>query len=315
MIKVVIKSIALFLVLYTFLIVVSSFDNKTLPDNSSVVRVNVAKEYTSLDYLFIGPSFTYDAINPLVFDSLGYKTYNLGVATAGPYFYEIVIDDYIKASPSKPKNLIINVSLLTFCDASDNWGKYPIHRYLNEPLKNEYIYWNYSSIQDYIKMMRNSFGKSVNSFVTKQNDNELRQTDFAAIRKYKGFTPQTAICNDSTVKADAPEYKGFLSFSCPNEKKVKALIQLIKKYNQQGIQTILFDIPVNKGVDFFTDEYKKKYEETCNELRKEGFQFFHCGLELDDTCFSNIDHMNLKGAAIYTNYLIQQLALKAKQSH
>ena len=111
--------------------------------NPNIYRLNIVSNYDNLDILFLGNSHCYSGIIPRMLDSIGVNSYNLGIATAGISFYEIIINDYLLNVNTPPQNIFIYLGPLTFSSKSDNYIKYPIHRYLDNPISNIEVVLNY----------------------------------------------------------------------------------------------------------------------------------------------------------------------------
>ncbi len=79
-------------------------------------RLKNSIRFDSLDLLFLGSSYTYSSINPLIFEEAGYRCYNLGISGTGVYFTELILEDYFKIglleNPEKELNLIFTIRLL-----------------------------------------------------------------------------------------------------------------------------------------------------------------------------------------------------------
>lgn len=237
----IIKGIVLISIISLSVWIPGLFDNITHSNNLNILRIKNSRHFQELDYLFIGNSYTYSAINPQFFDSLNYKTYNLGIATAGACYYELIIDDYLKQAASFPKNIIVLISPMTFSDKSDSWEAYPIHRHLNKPLSNKYILEKYKiGIGRYLKLLRKS---SINGW--KNVFKSLFSIDFEADgdgKTYKGFEFVDDVYSQETYDKTLNLYLSLLKDKFPLEK-LEYLINVAEGYKAQGINVIFHEIP------------------------------------------------------------------------
>lgn len=310
MVKLTRKIVLLALPLIISLLLVERYDNSLPVIDASIARVKVAPTIDSLDYLFIGPSYCYDGIYTPMFDSLKKSTFILGVATAGPYFYDILIDDYLKSCKTKPKNILINISLATCSDVMDNWSAYPIHRYLNNPISNESVYLNYAKFNDYKLLLRKSVKKSISNIFSNENNinknfNKLKND----VLHTKGYSYTDQIVNDSMIKKSESVYKKFKT-SIFNQKKARCLIDLVKKCKFKNIKVILFEIPTYKLKNYLTPKYINEYNVFKKEIVENNIVLIENGSGLNSSMyFSSIDHMNNNGAKFFTKNLIHKLEI------
>jgi len=313
------KAFLLFTIIFLPVLLVGRYDNIIPSDNRNVYRIEVSKHFDQLDYLFVGNSYTYSGIIPAYFDSLGLETYNLGIATAGIHYYELLIDDYLKQTSKKPRNLLLLITPMTFSNQSDNWLAYPIHRYLDEPISNELITVKYRVGQSYFKMARKSAVNGISNLGIKYLGREPSTTLLPdkvramkdSIMECKGFYQRDGTYNPSIYEKDKPLYLPLLDSSFPFDE-LNDLINLCEKYAEKGIQVILYEMPTNKLQDFISKSYLANYEKAVLTLKKSN-RVIRNRLNLDSSYYCNIDHMNIKGATAYTQYLIEQLRLETDQ--
>jgi hypothetical protein len=288
-------------------------------NNPNIVRIKNAPKYPNLDYLFIGSSYTYSAIIPAILDSTGIKTYNYGIATAGPYFYEVLIDDYIKSSKSLPKHIVFDISLLTFSSKSDNWSSYPVHRYLNYNLSNEYISVKYNLIDKYFQLLQKSLSKGIANIFHRlkcyyRNErilNVLKASDpkVCEIIDSKGFEKVCEYQNKIKEVKEFPIYKSIGNSEFDN-KKAEYLKSLILKYSSLGIEIIVIYLPTNNLKNFFADKYKAEFQKFNEELRlNKNVKVIDVDskLKLNDYDFRNTDHINCYGALKISRYICNKL--------
>jgi hypothetical protein len=305
MLRLAFKTVILILAVFAVFFVFSKFDNKNL-DDESILRVTVAKDIKNLDYIFVGPSYVYNGIIPAQFDSLGLNTFNLGQATVGPCFSELLINDYIKASGSKPKNILLSMSYTTFSDvASDAWDKMPLHRYLNFPLSNEQVAGRYANINTYVKLLRNSFKKGLGNLAGR-NAAAWNESTRERIRQQKGYAKNLDVYTPSQYLQERQLFLPYLKGAYSYEKE-KLFFDIIDHCEKQNIHVVVIEPPTFRLKDFFTDKFKIEYEKMKEKISARGIELINPGPGMDSTCFKNLDHLNYKGARIYTGYLVSKL--------
>ena len=318
--KFIIKGLIFLCTLILIVWLISYFDNDIMSENNpNIVRIKNASKYPNIDYLFIGSSYTYSAIIPAILDSSGIKTYNYGIATAGPYFYEVLIDDYIKSSMSVPKHIVFDISLLTFSSKSDNWSSYPVHRYLNHDLSNEYISLKYNSIDKYFQLLQKSLSKGIANIFhrikcylrNEKSPNVLKASDpiVCEITESKGFEKVCEHQNKMKKAKELPVFRNIGTSEFDN-KKAEYFESLILKYSNLGIEIIVIYIPTNSLKNFFTDKYKEKYQKFNEELRSnKNVKVIDVDstLKLNDYDFRNTDHINCYGALKISRYICNKL--------
>src|SRR5262249_28716300 len=163
----------------------------------------------------------------------------------------------------------LSFSYITFSDlASDNWDKYPIHRYLAQPLSNEAVCLRYDGYSRYTSMVSNSLRKSINALWSRERGPTAAEY-FAAIKQkdsLKGYDARPLVVfTDSLYNADKIKYEGFLEDNFSTKRKDK-LFELITSLEKQGIHVILLESPAFKIRNFFNDPYIADYERFRIEL-------------------------------------------------
>jgi hypothetical protein len=304
----------LVLPLICILLFIESRDRMLPSTDGSVARVKVAAELCPADYLFVGPSYCYNGIYIPAFDSLEQSAFILGVATAGPYYYEVLIDDYLKSCKVKPKTVCLSLNLATCSDVLDNWTAYPIHRYLNEPLSNELVFYRYTNFKDYILLMRKSIKKTFSAVF--ENKKELiakRNKVEQYTSESRGFSGTDEIVNDSIIKANEHNYEKFKT-TVFNNRKADHFIGLIKKYKDQNVNIVVFEIPTFKLKTYLTPQYLQDYNLFKHKLKELDINFVEDEKTVDDyRFFSSTDHMNSSGAIVFTRGLINKLELQERK--
>lgn len=317
-------SVLLILILVT-VFVFSKFDNRLKNEtNPNILRIHNSIGYDSLDYLFIGSSYTYSSINTYYFDSAGIKTYNLGVATAGPYFYEIIINDYLKKSKCKPKCIVMDLSLLTCSDKSDNWISYPVHRYLNYPVSNEYITQKFSVYKDYLSIMQKSFSKGIanffySDFLFNFFDDEINtlSEEYIRINDFKGFEKISDTLDENIITKENHIFNKFNNAEF-NHNKADKLLNLINSIVKDNINVCIIQIPTNYLYTYFPENYINEFDKLCQQIRNNKNVTFivpDSTLKLSEKNYRNADHMNFSGANIYTRFLFDKLKFNKNEKY
>jgi hypothetical protein len=247
---------------------VSLLDNKDkkYSENQNIIKLQNLSKIDSLDFLFVGNSYCYSGIEYSMFDSLDIRTFNLRIATAGPLFYKLIINDYISSVKKYPTYIFLPVSPTSFSNGSDNFIAYPIHLYLANPLSNFAITSSeLRSIFLYPELMHKSYMKGVkNIFHFSKSEPE---NTFNSILNYKGYESSTIIVNDKIIEETENLYTPFKN-DIISLSKYSMLLDIISQLEQKGIKIILFDLPSNKLVRYYNDEFNKTYENKIQELKK-----------------------------------------------
>jgi hypothetical protein len=200
--------VAVFVIVFIVLMkLMGGFDNidKQTSTNPNIIRIANAHRFDSLDILFVGSSASYSGVNPVYFDSMGLRTYNLSIAAAGPYFYELLVNDYIGSVKQKPKTVFILVMPNTFSEKVDDFYEIGIHRYLENSLSNEKIVQVYPDWTTYPYLLVKSFQKGVGNVLS------MKKASAAVIRKEiddKGFYRSDEQTSIEKEKKEFPLHEG-----------------------------------------------------------------------------------------------------------
>lgn len=246
----------------------------------------------SIDLLFLGSSYTYSSLNPIFFDSLGLKSYNLGISGTGVYFIELTLDDFYNSVEIKPKYVIIDISHFTFCDKSDDFLSYPLHRYLNKPFSHESLLLKYPDyLPNYLQLLAKSSKKGLSSFVSKNSyiDDSTCQN--------RGFYSDYTIRNQTIERQESIKLK-FLKEAKFCEPKFRKLVELAATYQNRGCQIFWFEAPTQELKLFFNEAYRADYEIALAKLKQnpafKEIPIEDIKLNLQD--YRNTDHLNTYGA-------------------
>lgn len=267
--------------------------------NHNIHRLKLAAAHDSLDILFIGNSYTYSSIMPSAFDSLGLKTFNLGTASAGPLFYEIILDDYLEGSNQYPKTVAFTISPTTFSILSDNFEAYPIHRYLEKPLSNEFVAIQAGSPILYAHLIQKSAKKGADNLIGIVENEATTKT----ITR-RGFYPNRKEFSDSVYEATKEFYTPLKNANF-NNLKAKRLLSLAAELEKKGVNLIFLEVPTNCIEEFFPGAFLKNYNQFKIRLRSE-YPLISYPKEIPPSFYRNIDHMNLEGAKIYSKFLTRE---------
>jgi len=251
----------------------------------------------------MGSSITYASINPAYFDSIGLRTFNFGIATAGPQFYEILIDDYLKNTHKTPMNVALAINPAMFTNKADDFKAYPIHRYLKTPVSNIELVMKYNMWLDYPGLLHKSSLKgfrNIGTFIMRKKSGKN-----ADPMQTKGFYP-----SEDTYSEDGVNHEGYYGEIALKdfEGKTQKLIEVAEKYKELGINIIFHEVPDFKLRSNLSENLLQKYDTFLEQIKKDDrFTFYDTYFELDSTHFRDYEHMNNKGADNYTKYFIAQI--------
>jgi len=284
---------------------VGRFDNvnAVYSDNGNIKRIKQKANFDSLDILFVGNSYCYSGINPAYFDSINIQTFNLGIPTAGPYIYELVVDDYLRDAKHLPENVFFLISPMTFSSKADNFPAYPIHRYLNQPISNEKLVLEYGIVDQYVNLSKKSFVKGIENLKS-----GIITTAAISPLENKGYSPSDVVVNDSIVKNSESLYLDLLKNKL-NQDYVQHLMDLSDRLLAKGVKVTYFELPTYKLKNYFNPDYLEDYEGVI-EAVLEKYGLVRISPNMSDLNYRNIDHLNANGATKCTLEMIRQLNLK-----
>jgi len=285
-------------------LIVSSFDNidKNTSNNSNIISLQNKSNFENLDVLFLGNSYCYSSIKPAMLDSVDIKSYNLGIASAGVEFYELIINDYLNNVSEYPETIFLLITPMTFSSKTDIYTDYPLHRYLENPISNFEIAITYDHFDELMPMYKRSVKKGFSNIFSY---NKFKQKSIIDM-KNKGFIESNQLVNKDIISKTIPWFSPLLN-DIWDQNKVKKLKDLTKFIKSKGIEVVYFELPTNQLNNYFSQKYLMFYEKAVKTLSKsEKF------LSIDDSLFltihyKDIDHMNSDGATIATNEVIKYL--------
>ena len=298
--------INLFKFIFTFcicFIIMSSmtyFDNfdKKYSNNHNILSLNNVADFDSLDILFIGNSYTYSSIKPSLFDQQGLKTYNLGIATAGVDFYNLIINDYLDNTNSLPKTVFILLSPTTFSKKSDNFSMYPVHRYINNPISHLEMASNFNREKELINLYKKSMKKVISNikyFFARKVENNFQ---------HKGFYFSDVVFDRESINTEF--YNPFFQESF-DINKIRKFEDFILNLSKKEVKVIFYELPTNHLERYFNDEYLLSYNYFVNNLSN-SFPLLKVNkLLFNEDNYRNVDHMNNSGANLATKQIIYYL--------
>ncbi len=297
--KITFFTLSFFVFIVIPIILISTQDNKDkfTTGNSNIIKLQMKSQFDSLDVLFIGNSYCYSSINPIMLDSVGINSYNLGIANAGVVFYELIINDYLNHIKKYPRKVFITISPMTFSSASDNFQNYPIHRYLEKPISNleialKYNYWN-----EFLMMYKKSINKRIKNLISSNSSVKKLSP------KNKGFYGSSVVFSDSIEQQTKHLYHKFKEEQFDNSMYFD-LIKIFQNLDDKGIEVIFIEIPTNRLSNYFNNSYLNDYENLINKLGEHSPILRLDSKKFKINNYRNIDHMNSSGAYIATKEII-----------
>jgi hypothetical protein len=294
--------LGIFLIIIPFLLI-GNYDNldKDTSDDGNIISLQNKSSFDSLDILFIGNSYCYNAVNISYFDSLNIHAFNLGIATAGVQFYDLVLNDYYDNVTSSPKKVLLLVTPMTFSSKSDNFSIYPIHRYLENEKSNFDIAFNFNRTGELSAMFKKSFLKGMANIVSEREIYDVKNR-----LKYKGYRPNAVVVNENKISKSEHFYLPLQSDNF-DKSRLQDLLKIANRISLKGAEVIFFELPTNLLNNYFSTKYLSDYEDGLTSLSQK-FEF----ISIDSSLFSqndyrNIDHMNSSGAHIATKEIIRLL--------
>ena len=264
---------------------------------------------------------------PRMLDSIGVNSYNVGIATAGISFYEIIINDYLLNFNNPPQNIFIYLGPITFSSKSDNYIKYPIHRYLDNPISNIEVVLNYKlyenssfkNYKNYFLTMTNklhdahslyfkSFNKGLKNLYNLRNNSDVDDSNLIEILN-KGYSPSFKVATDSTLSSDKENYTS-LKFENFNFNKLDKLYEIVELLEMKNISVKFFELPTFGLNDLFNEEYISDYENSIKKIAETYKVISYNKLLFNIKHFRDIVHLNHFGAKIATKEIINFLLIQ-----
>lgn len=275
--------------------IISSFDNldKFSNNNSNVQKFVNSSSKDSLDILFIGNSYCSAGVDSELLDSLELKIFNFGIATSGVIFYDLIVKDFLLGVNKKPKYIFILLSPTTFSSKSDFFSTYPVNRYLNEPINNFSLLLNYP-IRNYAQLLKTSFKKGIKNLINSKAENNQVPLNIGLKRNINKNKKMYEVFRDDKF----------------DEGKLNQLKKTIFYLNSKNINVCFFQIPTNELTYYFNDSYLKKYNLLVDSLKKDFCTIIIESEGFDQSYFTDIDHLNRKGAKKVTQSIYEKIKEK-----
>lgn len=304
--KLFIRNIALFLIGFIAFVVVpilfvSSYDNsdKNTSENHNIISLQTKSSYDNLDILFVGNSYCYSSINTHILDSLNIHSFNLGIATAGVQFYDLILNDYFENIKTPPKKVLILVSPLTFTSKADNFNAYPIHRYLESEKSNLDISIKYNRLTELVSMYMKSTEKGLINLLFKRGLDQNKERS-----NNKGFMASDIVVSPKIISKDEHLYLALKNESL-EAAKVSNLLEIAESIREKGSEVIFFELPVNILHEYFSKYFLADYEKALLKIKKD-YRLLSINPDLfTSENYRNIDHMNSTGALIATKEILR----------
>lgn len=286
-------------------LVLGLFDNidAKRTDNLNILRLQHSADYSDLDYLFVGSSYVYSGIDPELFAAEGWDIYNLGSPSAGPYFNQIITDDYLNGAKTPPGTIMLLMDPMMFASSADNWRLYRIHRYLREPLSHFALVKKFSAWTDYPSLLLNSAEMGLRN-IGRQLSGSRKALDVPDLNR--GFMPSDEVVTEKIIR-ETKQYYTHLEDTHFDIEKVKHYQRYIQQLKDQGHEVILFEVPSHLVTAFLTEDYLISYEVALEYLAEADHDILFNDLKLAENCYRNIDHLNSQGAAQLSASLIEKL--------
>ncbi len=272
----------------------------------NIARVKESFYEDSLSILFLGSSHTYSGIRPFIFDSAGYKSYVLATGSAGPCTIQLIWDDYVKDHVYIPRVAAVDIHPSIFTAHTDNFYDYPVHRYLNSPLSNERLAFNFNlGLKCYLRLKYKSF---LNGFTQLWNntDTALVERAISNMQLNRGF--ESVELNEADYKAKLMVATGYKTevFDSQKADQYYALINSIKA---KGVNVVVEEIPHNIENSFFSKDFLNAYNAFLQKVKTmEGVYVVSAANDFDrSNLYRDMDHLNETGATKYTYWLLDNL--------
>lgn len=286
-----------------------AFDNMIVRNNLGMIyKIQDSKNYDSLDYLVIGGSYAYSDISCFPFDSMHLRYYNLGEPAASSDYYEMILNDYLSHVNQPPKNILMMLSPIMFCDICDNWTDYTLHRNLLTPLTNEKVLMKYNiGLKNYSVLVMKSAQLGFQNIFFRASHTSFQPEDYFKDTRGYLVRPNEITSKDTAVLTEPWKSMHKRDFA---EVKYTHLVALLNTLKEKGIRVIFYEPPTFYTERYFTERFLKSYENAVNKLRQSGYLIirrdgFSNMVKMEN--FSDIDHMNHKGAFTYTTRLLAEL--------
>lgn len=257
-------------------------------------RIREVREQKNIDILFLGSSHAYRGFDTRIFDSAGYKSFNLGSNRQSPIQTELLLKRYIKNL--HPKTIVYEVCPIAFstdgvestCDIISN-DVVDFDALTMAFKQNNIKIYNTIIYSFYRQLLHKDDG--FKEQIVKEDDTYISG---GFVEKKLKFYQAEKIDENKKAELNETQMKSF-----------KAIVELTKK---EGINLILVQAPVTKATyqaytnnDYF-DHEMKQYSTYYN---------FNKIISLHDSLdFFDGHHLNQNGVIKFNQALIKQVLSK-----
>lgn len=282
------------------------FDNvdRAKSKNTNIQSLQWKSNFDSLKVLFLGNSYLYSGIKPNVISDRGLKTYNLGIATAGPVFYRLVLEDYLKHTKATPEVICVLLSPMTFTSLSDNFTDYPIHRYLESPMSSFGVIIQSRNLSAALSSLKRTIEKGMSNLMNNSNPINNEIPEFVV--RNMGYVPSAKVATDAVITEGFSKYNSLGVEDFSNSKR-QSYVRFLNYAQSTGARIILLELPSNRISEIFSAEYMNDYNKTLEDL-SERYKLISLSKEdFREDFYRDIDHLNDKGAQLATILTLEKL--------
>lgn len=269
---------------------------------------------TNYDVLFVGSSRTHTTIYPAIIDSItGLSTYNAGVDGSNVFEFCLIIKGYLLNHPP-PKMIFLSIDATSL----------KIDKKLEYPMQ----YFNYTGNAEIEQTLQNNSRYNVYLLKNFPFLNSIYYNDYVKTMALKGLAGETEL-----NYAGRFENKGFWSLgdSCFKETSILPYRQTSFSPTMEDLQYLhaIIDLCKKEKIQLiftYAPEYKKKYQQfvtnfdefiaMMNSFSKVNNLSFFQDDSIDmcsDRCnFSDVLHVNLKGAITYSTIIGERINVLLK---
>lgn len=290
-------------------------------DTNSYTRITMHEFYAqeNIDVLFLGASHMYRTINPQIADSLlELNTFNLGSSNQTIDESYFMLKEALKENNIKKVYLEVNPVILRLKDEPTT-SIMILSDYMKPSFNKINFILNCAARDNYHNIFSKARRNSTNfSFhiIKKKLSKEYKSYDYikSSDEYYfgKGF-----VYNENNLAEDYKlpdnkwkKYYTHIDLNDISQRQMEYLNKMISLCNQEEIQLILFTAPMPEKTmntcDNFMDfvQYMKEFSRN-SDITYTDFNLEY-SLDLDNTYFSDYNHLNGRGADFFTYHLFSK---------